>query len=360
VVAAAAAATALLTAAPPARAARPDRLPTAADGVVERLEPKILYLQTRSSIDEVKAFLYAPPKGTAVAAARAVIFFSGEWGWTPLLQDTASSLSFQGRRVLGIDATGYFTRLVDNAARRSDLDMLRGVVNEAAGKPKDTPVLLVGFSYGAETIPYFLNRAGVRGVDGALLIAPGSSGAAVFRAAVQMRMPPPADEAFSVEGEYLALPPIPIAILEGELDDKAHGRALYDTLRGPKKYLPIAAADHQFHDTRQPYLDQVGLAIRWLESEAQSRPASPGGGAASPGSAGAPGASGGTPGPGESRRPLPPGFVPGAGFGGHPAPAPSPKPTPTPSPSPASGSAQAPGFATPTVPAASDGAVPGR
>ena len=173
------------------------------DTGVERQKPRSVNLSTQMG-KEVYGFLYAPPAAGGEASARggdasplAVVYLSGEWGWTPLLQDTASFLATKGRHVLGVDATGYFRKMIDDQAMARDLDLFRATVNEAAGKPKDAPVLLAGFAYGATMVPFVLNRAGVKGVHGALLVGPGDVGAAVYRVAIQLNLNVPSEEAFS-------------------------------------------------------------------------------------------------------------------------------------------------------------------
>ncbi len=255
------------------------------NAVVQRLKPKYLYLKTAMDEEEIRFALYAPPPaaapgstarppggsgtaGPAPASPMPVIVVSGEWGWTPLLQDTASSLALKGRHVLGLDSTAYFRKMLAEPALANDFADFRGIVNEAAGRPKGAPVLLAGFAYGAEMIPYVLNRTGVRGVQGALLISPGVSGAAVYRVAIQLRMAPPPNESFSVEGEYRRLPPIPAVVLEGGDDTKSAGRDLTQALRGPHTYVPIPGADHQFHRMQETYFEQVSNALQWIESQA--------------------------------------------------------------------------------------------
>jgi len=83
------------------------------NAVVQRLKPKYLYLKTAMDEEEIRFTLYAPPPaaapgstarppggsgtvGPAPASPMPVIVVSGEWGWTPLLQDTASSLALKG------------------------------------------------------------------------------------------------------------------------------------------------------------------------------------------------------------------------------------------------------------------------
>jgi dienelactone hydrolase len=238
---------------------------------VRRLTPKTVQLKT-SMDPQMDAYLYAPPATEAepgkAAAGRptAVIFFSGEWGWKPLPQDACSHLAAQGRHVLGIDSTDYFKRLTSGPALAADLEAFRAFVNEQGGRAKDDPVLLVGYSFGAEMIPYILGRGGARGVRGALLVAPDRSGAAVYRVVIQLKMPSPPDETFDVGEEIRRMPPIPVAIMQGTLDTLAAGSVLLPLARGPRLFVPIEGGDRQFRQVRDPFFAQLAQALRWLEN----------------------------------------------------------------------------------------------
>ncbi len=296
------------------------------DTGVERQKPRSVNLSTEMG-KEVYGYLYAPPAapgeapapvgsaqgaGPAAVSPLPVVYLSGEWGWTPMLQDTASFLAFKGRHVLGIDVTTYFQKMIDGAAMGRDLDLFRATVNEAAGKPKDSPVLLAGFAYGASMVPFVLNRAGVRGVHGALLVGPGDTGGAVYRVAIQLKMDVPSEEAFSVPDEIRRLAPIPVVVLEGAQDERAKGRSFFPMLRGPRKYIPIPGADHQFNEDRRLYYDEVLASVAWLETQVARLDARD------------------LPGRQPPVRPVP--MPPGPGFGGNPLPVPQSSPSPAPTP----------------------------
>ncbi|HKN47394.1 MAG TPA: AcvB/VirJ family lysyl-phosphatidylglycerol hydrolase, partial [Candidatus Polarisedimenticolia bacterium] len=151
--------------------AGPKRLPSAADNIVARATPKRLYLKTAMDEEEIKFYLYLPPSGGpetaqapaavpgaaggpsraggpgaaagpsgAAAAPHAVVVFSGDWGWTPILEDTATVLAQQGRPVLGVDSTQYFLKMLDDAGLAADLAMLRTTLNQQAGRQPGAPM----------------------------------------------------------------------------------------------------------------------------------------------------------------------------------------------------------------------------
>jgi Bacterial virulence protein (VirJ) len=195
----------------------------------------------------------------------AVIFFSGDWGWRPLQQEMASHLAREGRAVIGIDATTYFGRKLEPIDWTRDLKTLRTFVNGKAGLPADSPVLLIGFTFGGELIPYMLNRGGAEGFAGALMIGPDHEGQIIYRASVQLRLPSPPDETFDVGEELRRMKPIPVVLMEGALDTLSEARKLLESLTGPRKYVPVVGADRQFRQARETFFTLLSQAMAWLE-----------------------------------------------------------------------------------------------
>ena len=223
-------------------------------------------------------FLYAPKAGETKGTP--VIFFSGEWGWRPLQQDTASYLASVGRIVLGIDSPTYFDDIIPGEGLASDLAKFRGFANERAGRPKESPVILVGFASGGEMIPYILNQTGADGARGAILIAPDRQGAKRFRVSIQLKMDSPAGEAFDVEHELRKMAPIPVVFMEGTLDHDSAARGLSTVTRGPHKYVQVEGGDRQFHEAREGLFTILADALRWIDNTRPAptpRPAAPAG-----------------------------------------------------------------------------------
>jgi len=239
----------------------------AAAAEADRNTPAITSLRLR--MDLVGQISLYPPTVPMTQGAGAVLFFSGDWGWKPVQQETASWLANHGRYVVGIDATTYFSRILEPSDWVRDLKTLRTFANEKAGLPAGTPVLLVGFAWGAELVPYMLNRGGAQGFAGALLIGPDEDSACVYRASLQMKsrgiIPSPLAEQFSVPEELRRMAPIPTVFMQGEKDTESRAATLADMVRGPHKFVSIPAADKQFHDVRDVYFSLVGQALGWIE-----------------------------------------------------------------------------------------------
>ena len=257
----------------------------APEAAVVRQIPEQKVFATESQ-PQLRSFLYAPrpaegTEGTPPRPAPAgtpVLFYSGEWGWRPLQQDAASSLAASGRHVLGIDSPEYFGKTIPQDLLAAEFERFRGFLNERAGRPKDAPVILVGFAAGAEIIPYLLNRVSPGSARGVVLIAPDRKGASVFRVSIQLRMDSPPDETFDVEAELRRMAPVPVVLMEGSLDPHSEAKAMSETPRGPHKYAPVVGGDRQFHEVRDGFFRLLEDALRWIDGE----PA-PGHAAASPG-----------------------------------------------------------------------------
>jgi len=228
-------------------------------------------------------YFYVPPPAAGQSPAppssgSPVIFYAGEWGWRPLQQDAASSLAAAGRYVLGIDSPDYFNGIIPAQVMAAEFAQFRSILNERAGRPKDEPVILIGFATGAEIIPYMLNRIGAAGVRGAVLIAPDRTGASVFRVSIQLKMDSPPDETFDVQDEVHRLPPMPLVFMDGSLDGQSAAKSLAAAARGPHKYAPVVGGDRQFHEVREEFFGLLADAVRWIDTGAPG-PAAP---AASP------------------------------------------------------------------------------
>jgi type IV secretory pathway VirJ component len=262
--------------APAAQDAAP---PVAGTPRAGRPAPAAVTLRLRMGVKS-QIFVYAPP-APPKPGARAVIFFSGHWGWRPLQQDTAAHIAAAGRWLVGIDSSEYFSRRLENVDWARDLATLRAFANDKAGLPAATPVLLIGFTWGADLTPYMLNHGGADGFAGALLIGPGNLGSFIYRVTLEMKgVPWPPDETFDVGEEMRRMAPIPVVLMEGALDADSRARDYAASVRGPHTLVSVPGADKQFRDVRDIYLGFVDQSLAWLEDPRRGTtipgPAAPG------------------------------------------------------------------------------------
>jgi len=92
--------------------------------------------------------------GTAASDTFAIIM-SGDGGWAGLDKEVADALSTHGIPVVGLDSLRYFwsARTAEGLARDTD-HMIRYYLEHLAKKR----VLLIGYSQGADVLPFALNR----------------------------------------------------------------------------------------------------------------------------------------------------------------------------------------------------------
>jgi dienelactone hydrolase len=230
------------------------------------IRPRTMSLRLKMG-EMANILLYAPTMSRPDLLP--VIFFAGDWGFRPLQQETASSLAREGRFVLGIDSMEYFKKRLESYDWAADLKTLRELTNEKAGRPAASPVLLLGYCWGGEVIPYMLNRGGSKGFAGAMLLGPDQNSAFIFRVSLQMgTIPSPPDEAFDVGAELNRLPSsFPVAFIEGELDTNSAAKTLETLVRGPHKRAVIPGADRQFREVRDIYLNRLSQGMAWLETQ---------------------------------------------------------------------------------------------
>ena len=104
---------------------------------------------------------------------RFAVFLSGDGGWAGLDKSVADALAEHGLPVVGFDSLRYFWSARTPAGFAADLDRL---VRYYAARWKATAVILIGFSQGADVLPFALNRlppASRRMVTQLVLLSPG-------------------------------------------------------------------------------------------------------------------------------------------------------------------------------------------
>lgn len=148
-------------------------LPVGVAGTVEQpgRDPGTVAIPQPPGVDDLP--LVGLPVSRSSSDAFAVML-SGDGGWAGLARAVAQGLNARGVSVVGWDSLRYFwtERTPDEGAR--DLARVIEHYARAWGKPK---VLLIGYSQGADVLPFMVNRlpaaTGAR-VQGSVLIAVGT------------------------------------------------------------------------------------------------------------------------------------------------------------------------------------------
>ena len=92
---------------------------------------------------------------TQVAGTRFAVLLSGDGGWAGIDKDIAAALARQGVPVAGFDSLRYFWTKRTPEGLAADLDRL---VRHYAARWQRSEVILIGFSQGADVLPFALNR----------------------------------------------------------------------------------------------------------------------------------------------------------------------------------------------------------
>ena len=96
-----------------------------------------------------------PPRDGAAGARPLVVFYSGDGGWRDIDKQIGGYMAAQGFFVIGFDSLRYLWREKDPATMAADLD---SVVRLYADQKKGQGVVLVGYSFGADILPFIYNR----------------------------------------------------------------------------------------------------------------------------------------------------------------------------------------------------------
>jgi type IV secretory pathway VirJ component len=92
--------------------------------------------------------------GGAVSDEFAIVL-SGDGGWAGLDKDVAAALAATGIPVIGLDSLRYFWSARTPAGLAHDLDRMTEYYLKALGKQR---VLLIGYSQGADVLPFAVNH----------------------------------------------------------------------------------------------------------------------------------------------------------------------------------------------------------
>lgn len=84
-----------------------------------------------------------------------VVFISGDGGWTDFDQQMASAFASKGAPVIGLDALKYFWQ--KKSPEETTTDILK-IIEAYTEEWKKEKILLVGYSFGADIIPFVYNR----------------------------------------------------------------------------------------------------------------------------------------------------------------------------------------------------------
>jgi type IV secretory pathway VirJ component len=222
----------------------------------------------------------AAPSGAAAAAGTdpkpVVLLVSGEGGWKSFDILLATDLAAEGYWIGGVDAKAYFSDPQDDRGQlASDMRAFAEALQGAAGRPPGAPLVLVGYSFGADVAPWIAGAAGWGGrVRGQLLIGPDENGSLQYRITEMLGINYKA-HSFAVADALRSAAGIPTVFIHGEKDGWSAAPKLFAAASEPRRLFSIPGATHHFGG----HEDELRAALRdgmaWIVS-APAPPARPG------------------------------------------------------------------------------------
>jgi type IV secretory pathway VirJ component len=110
--------------------------------------------KAESSVDGLP-IVELPPAAEHAGQHPLVVFYSGDGGWRDIDKKIGAYLSDQGYFVVGIDSLRYFWRKKDPQVMAADLDRL---IRHYGKQAQGNGVILAGYSFGADIIPFMVNH----------------------------------------------------------------------------------------------------------------------------------------------------------------------------------------------------------
>ncbi len=237
--------------------------------------PSIVSVNTSRGACDLK--VYAPrgeiedPLGPRPADPRRsdpkplVLLVSGEGGWRRFDEVLAGLLADAGFWVGGVDAMQYFWHPQDDRqALAADCRTLAGALAAAAKRPADAPLVLAGYSFGADIAPWVAGAGGWGDrVRGLVMIGPDETGSLEFRVSEILGFQAK-DHVFSVAEALRGVAGTPVLFLHGAKDKDSAARVLSTGAVPPKKLIVIPGADHHFSGREEDLEAALRDGMAWL------------------------------------------------------------------------------------------------
>ncbi len=207
---------------------------------------------------EITSTVEIPARGAGDTLA---IFLSGDGGWRKIDQDISSTLASQGIHVIGFNSMKYFWK------KRTPEDTANGIgmlINSYISKTGRKKVILIGYSFGADVMPFIINRLPEKTrskLAGAVLL--GVEPDAAFEIT--------ADEWLGrIRGDYATLPEIlkiddmPLVFIEGSNDNNS----MIKNLHRKNFEVMIISGGHHFDGD---YKRLAWIIINWNKKNSRAR-----------------------------------------------------------------------------------------
>lgn len=232
-----------------------------------------------TSRGEFQLLVHEPPEGASApgAARPLVLLISGEGGWRAFDVLVAGWLREAGFWVGGVDIKPYFQKPQDDRrALSADFRAYAAALADAAGVRPDTPVILAGFSFGADLAPWIAGAGGwEKTVRGLVMIGPDETGSLEYRL-LEILGAQPTSHVFSVADALESAAAFPVLFLHASDDRTSAAPALAERFRGARKLAVVPEAGHHFAGHEAELQSALLEGLEWLSrARAQAPPRSP-------------------------------------------------------------------------------------
>jgi len=194
-----------------------------------------------------------------------LLLISGEGGWRNFDQRLASYFQKDGFWVGGVDCLKYFWKAQDDRrALASDMRAYAGTLARAAGRAEDSPLILAGFSFGADLAPWVAGGGGWDNrIAGLIMLGPDDVGSLQFRVLEIMGFEQH-DHVFQVSEALSSSRGIPVLFIHGGDDEDSSAPQLAEAVVSPKKLLTVPKADHHFNGREAELRHSLFEGVKWL------------------------------------------------------------------------------------------------
>jgi len=228
--------------------------------------PRTVRVSTsRGSFDMV---VFSPKGPAGHTATPIVLLVSGEGGWRKFDGMIAGFFCDAGYWVGGLDVTGYFWNAQDDRELlASDARAYAHALADAADRPADTPIVLAGFSFGADLVPWIAGAGGWGSrVAGLVMIGPDSMGSLEFRLSEILGMAAK-DHVFKVADALTSASGIPVLFLHGSKDRDSAAPTLHAAASEPKKLVIVPGAGHHFAGQEETLRAALLEGLAWIRAQ---------------------------------------------------------------------------------------------
>jgi type IV secretory pathway VirJ component len=230
--------------------------------------PAVSRVPVQTSRGEFSLLVYPPARPDP--ALPLVLLSSGEGGWRSFDGVLAGMFNERGYWVGGVDTMKYFWTPQDDRSRLGDdMRAFAASLAAAAGRPAASPLLLAGYSFGADLAPWIAGAGGWDGrVRGLVMLGPDATGSLEFRVSELMGFSQ-TDHVFSVADAIAPIDGLPILLLHGGADSGSDAPALARVARPPgargrMRLAVVDGADHHFTGHEAELRRALGEGLLWI------------------------------------------------------------------------------------------------